>query len=134
CLGESGIGADRPRSLVKAAQADERPLRLAPQQQDPRALERELSIDLRRAALEQVVDVSAEPVGDDTQHSQRRLCPSELDLAQERPREVPASDLGQADAALARQAPHPPAQGLAFVWWHAPLIPPPSRAGVCGAS
>src|SRR5260370_23682926 len=78
--------------------------RLTTRHQDPRPLQRQLAIEVREPSLEQVVDLGAEPAGDDPQHPRRRLAPTQLALVQERAADVPAADLRQAHASLLPQA------------------------------
>jgi len=69
---------------------------VVPQEQDTRSFERKLALFPGQLALQQIVDGSVQPAGDDPQHSRGRLAPAELDLVQEGPAEIAAGDLGEA--------------------------------------
>ncbi len=77
--------------------------RLAARDQDASPFERQLPIEVRRPALEQVVDLGPEPAGDNPQHPRRRLAATHLDLVQERSAEVIATDLRQTESPLLPQ-------------------------------
>ena len=94
------VGAQRPFKSVYRFEQRQRSPGVAAEQQQPRALERELAVELWQPPLEQVVDARAQPVGDDAEHPGRGLRAAQLDLVQERAAEVVAHHLGQAHASL----------------------------------
>ena len=83
--------------------------RLATGDKHTRPFQRQLAIEVRRPALEQEVNLGAEPAGDHPQNPRRRLAATQLDLVQERAAEVAAADLGQAQTPLLAE----PADALA---------------------
>jgi len=73
---------------------------LALQDQDAAPLQRQLAFDARLLALEEVLHLGAEALGDHPQHADRRPRLAELYLVQKGSTEVVADDLGQAHAPL----------------------------------
>src|SRR5207245_8769197 len=86
--------------------------RLAARKQHASPLERKLAVETRQPALEEVVDLGAQPARDHSQHPRRGLAPAELDLVEESAAEVAAADLGKAHAPLLSDAANALAESL----------------------
>src|SRR6267378_652550 len=88
------------------------PARLAACEQHAGPLERKLSVEIRQPALEEVVDLGAQPARDHAQNPRRGLAAAELDLVEERAAEVATADLGKAHAPFLTDAADALAEGL----------------------
>src|SRR5206468_12164888 len=103
-LREARVGAQRP--VVRGdrrAQRQQGSLWLAAREQDAALLQGQLALDAGGAALEEVLDLGPETLGDDAQDPDRWPRLAHLDLVKERSAHVAADDLREAQA-LVRSA------------------------------
>jgi hypothetical protein len=102
------------RGIGGGLQGHEGAARVPTRQQHAALLERELTLDTRQAAFQQVVHLRAEPARDHPEHTGGGLAHPVLDLVQERAAEVRAADLGQAHSALLANAANSLPERLVF--------------------
>ena len=101
CLAEPGVASQRPLGRIDCrTQGRQSPACISARKKHAGFLDRQLPLDAGQATFEQVVDLCAQPPGDDPEHSGRGLAAAELDLVQERAAEVRATDSGKAETAL----------------------------------
>jgi hypothetical protein len=94
-VGEPGVGSERPVVAVdRRPDRDQRPAGVALEQENARFLHGQLTLDAGLPPLEQVLDLGAEPVGDDPQDPDRRPRLAHLHLVEEGTAEV-VSDHGR---------------------------------------
>ena len=100
-LTEPGVASQRPLGRIDCrTQGRQSPPCISARKKHAGFLDRQLPLDAGQATFQQVVDLCAQPPGDDPEHSGRGLAAAELDLIQERTAEVRATDSGKAEPAL----------------------------------
>lgn len=116
-LNEAGVGPERViEGFEGARQRLQGLLRLALQIKDASLLQRHFAINAALPALEQIVDVGAQPFGDHSKDTDGRSGLAHFNLIEEGPREIFASDAGEAHSPLVPDPADPLSQGLSF--WH----------------